>query len=74
LTTREAAGLRTIAEAEKVTSSYIARVLHLAFLAPDIAEAVLDGRQPPELTADRLIRMLPLPLTWAEQRIALGFG
>ena len=56
-----------------VTSSYAARVLHLAFLAPDIIEAIIDGRQPPELTADRLFRALPLPLDWAGQCLALGF-
>ena len=73
LTSGEATALCEIARAERVTSSYVARVVHLACLAPDIVEAVLEGRQPVELTAERLGRMLPLPLDWAEQREALGF-
>jgi site-specific DNA recombinase len=72
LTSGEATALGDIARAERVTSSYVARTVHLAFLAPDIVEAMLDGRQPVELTAKRLGRMLPLPLDWAEQRRALG--
>jgi hypothetical protein len=41
--------------------------LPLAFLAPDIVEAILKGRQPIELTAARLMRIRDLPLSWAEQ-------
>ena len=52
----------------------ISRVLPLAFLAPDIVEAILDGRQPPELTAARLKRMRNLPLDWQQQRRYLGFA
>jgi hypothetical protein len=46
--------------------------LPLAFLAPDIVEAILQGRQPVELTALRLKRTR-LPLSWVEQRRLLGF-
>ena len=42
-----------------------------AFLAPDIVEAILDGRQPADLTVQKLLRSLPL--AWAEQRQRLGF-
>jgi site-specific DNA recombinase len=52
----------------------VSRILPLAFLAPDIAEAILDGRQPPELTAARLKRMRDLPLEWQQQRRYLGFN
>jgi site-specific DNA recombinase len=48
------------------------RVLRLTLLAPDIVEAILDGRHPVELTAARLKR-LRLPLSWADQRRILGF-
>jgi hypothetical protein len=51
----------------------VSRILPLAFLAPDIVEAILDGRQPPELTAARLKRMRDLPLDWQQQRRYLGF-
>jgi site-specific DNA recombinase len=50
---------------------YIDHVLQCAFLAPDIVEAILDGRQPPDLNFDKLTRNLPLE--WAEQRRQLGF-
>lgn len=50
----------------------VSRILPLAFLAPDIVEAILQGRQPVELTAARLKRMR-LPLSWVEQRLLLGF-
>ena len=47
--------------------------LPLALLAPDIIEAILDGRQPTELTAVRLKRLRQLPLDWLQQRRHLGF-
>jgi DNA invertase Pin-like site-specific DNA recombinase len=56
-----------------VNSADVSRILPLAFLAPDIVEAILDGRQPPELTAARLKRMRDLPLDWQQQRRYLGF-
>ncbi len=51
----------------------ISRSLPLAFLAPDIVEAILQGRQPVEPTAARLKRTR-LPLSWAERRRLLGFN
>ena len=44
----------------------------LAFLAPDIVEAIAAGRHPPELTAHRLIRTVDLPIAWAAQKQLLG--
>ena len=51
----------------------VTRILPLAFLAPDIIEAILDGRQPIELTSTRLRRHRPIPLSWQQQRMRLGF-
>ncbi len=51
----------------------VTRILPLAFLAPDIVEAILDGRQPVELTSTRLRRHRPIPLNWQHQRRLLGF-
>ena len=48
-------------------------MLPLAFLAPDIVEAIVQGRQPVALTARYLKRLKPLPASWAEQRRLLGF-
>ena len=54
--------------------SHLCRLARLRFLAPDIVTAIIDGRQPTELTARRLLRMSDLPCEWTEQRIALGFA
>jgi len=55
-----------------LNEEYLRRILGCAFLAPDILEAILDGRHPVDLTVKRLSRR-PLPLDWAEQRTQLGF-
>ena len=65
--------LKRIAGAEGVSPSYATRALRLAYLAPDIVTAILDGRQPPGLTANTLMRNTRLPLRWEAQRKRLGF-
>ena len=62
-----------IAKTEALDDGEISRVLPLAFLAPDIVEAILDGRQPLNLTARDLKRLKPLPTSWAKQHQVLGF-
>jgi hypothetical protein len=69
----DAKSIRDIARQEELTHSYVSRLLPLAFLAPDITEAILEGRQPPELTAERLTRIPDLPLYWRDQCSMLGF-
>ncbi|WP_421851863.1 recombinase family protein [Novosphingobium sp.] len=54
--------------------SHLCRLARLRFLAPDIVTAIIDGRQPIELTARRLLRVSELPEDWTEQRTALGFS
>ena len=73
LRTGKARSVQNIATTEGVDRSHVSRLLRLAFLAPDIVEAVLDGRQPVELTAKRLLLREDLPLDWREQRRRLGF-
>ena len=68
----EAATLRDLARAEGFTDRYVRRLIELSFLAPDITAAILDGRQPVDLTAQRLTNLSVLPLTWAEQRRLLN--
>jgi site-specific DNA recombinase len=63
-----------LAKREGVSPSYFTRLVRLSYLAPDITEAILDGRQPYELTADKLLAHSRLPLTWHEQRTVLGFS
>jgi hypothetical protein len=48
------------------TAAYQRRLVRLAFLAPDLQAAILDGRQPAGLTIDRLIQA-PLACSWAAQ-------
>ena len=55
-----------LAKAEGVSQSYVSRVLRLTLLAPDIVEAILDGRQPAELQLDGLLE--GFPLEWEGQR------
>jgi len=66
--------LEQIAREENITPSYVSRIVRLKFLAPDIVAAILAGKQPPELTANKLMADTRLPLDWRDQRAALGFA
>jgi DNA invertase Pin-like site-specific DNA recombinase len=57
-----------------VGPSYFTRLVRLSYLAPDIVQAIVDGRQPRDLTADKLLARSRLPLGWHEQRTMLGFA
>ena len=48
------------------------RLLRLSFVAPDIVEMIVDGRQPPSLTVAHLVGMTNIPLSWGKQRVVLG--
>ena len=63
-----------LAQREGVSPSYFTRLVRLSYLAPDIIQAILDGCQPRDLTADKLLARSRLPLTWHEQRRVLGFA
>ena len=64
------ASISEMAAAEKIDRGYLGRVLLLTLLAPDMVEAILDGRLP-ELSLPRL--MQPFPLLWSEQRRTSDF-
>lgn len=53
---------------------HIERLARLAYLAPDITSAILDGTQPPTLTSRNLLKLPSLPFGWPEQRQMLGFA
>ncbi len=53
-------------------SPYDHNILRLAFLAPDIQQAILDGRQPHHLNLEAL-KSIELPLSWSRQRELLRF-
>jgi hypothetical protein len=63
-----------LAQREGVSRSYFTRLVRLSYLAPDITQAILDGRQPRDLTAEKLLEHSRLPLAWHDQRLVLGFG
>ena len=62
----EFATINEVAERESIAPSYMTRVLRLALLAPDIIEAILEGRPG---TAVLLARILEsVPAAWLQQR------
>ena len=71
----EVAGLGELATQEGVSGSYASRLVRLAFLAPDILIAIVNGRHPAGLSAAGLLQECRrgLPLDWQHQRDALGF-
>ncbi|TCZ63588.1 hypothetical protein [Roseicella aquatilis] len=58
--------INELAAAEKINSSYVSRLLRLTLLAPNIVEAILDGRQPKGMTLPGL--MEPFPVEWSRQQ------
>jgi len=74
LTRGEGVPFAALAQQEGVSRSYFTRLLRLSYLAPDITQAILDGRQPRDLTAEKLLQHSRLPLAWREQRTVLGFA
>jgi hypothetical protein len=56
--------LAELAYAERISRSYVCRVLRLTLLAADIVERILDGR--PTAGLAQLLR--PFPLEWETQR------
>jgi hypothetical protein len=66
----KAKSITDLAEHEGVTVAYVCRLLPLTCLAPDLVEAILDGRQPKGL---RLAKLLGNgPVAWEEQRENFG--
>jgi len=63
--------LQELAKRDGITRRYIRRLVGLAFLSPQLVEAIQQGRQPVELTATRLTE-IDLPLDWTEQHKLLA--
>lgn len=71
------ARLRLIAEAGAIPVGerpHLTRLARLTCLAPEIVTAIVEGRQPSELSARTLLRAASLPPSWEKQRNVLGFG
>ncbi len=67
---RAVATRRSGTAAERIDRGYLGRVLQLTLLAPDVVEAILDGRQQADLGLPALVG--PFPLEWDAQRTALA--
>ena len=63
-----------IATREGIDKSYVARVMDLAFLAPDITESIIAGQQPADLSVEKLTKRIDLPMSWAQQHQLLSFS
>jgi hypothetical protein len=63
-----------LARGEELHRSYVSQLLRLAYLAPDITTAILEGRQPEDLSTTKLIEHPDLPLSWRGQRRVFGFA
>jgi hypothetical protein len=59
--------LAELSAAERISRSYVCRVLRLTLLAPEIVEQILDGRS----TAGLARVLEPFPAVWEQQRRAL---
>ena len=66
LETGKAKSITDLAEQEKMTIAYVAKLWPLTCLAPDIVAAILDGRQPRGLSVNRMLQNIPE--SWDEQR------
>lgn len=66
------ASVEELAAAERINPSYVSRILRLGLLAPDIVEAILDGRQPRTLQLAEM--MDDMPVEWERQRKQFGGG
>ena len=68
----EIASMKDLAKQEKISSQLVVRRMKLAYLAPDIIEAIFKGDVPHTLTLGKLIKSFPL--NWEEQRESFGFA
>lgn len=65
------ASISEMAAGETIDRGYLGRLLRLTALAPDVIEAILDGRQPDDLGLPQLMK--PLPGDWGRQRAQTRF-
>jgi len=66
--------LADIGRREGIATRYVERLSRLAFVAPSLVEAIMQGRQPAELSTESLLNRIDLPLRWSMQSTALGNG
>ena len=64
------ADITSLADELGKTKSYVSRVVRLAYLAPEVTAAMLQGRQRAEVGSDTLTLPDAVPASWREQRHA----
>jgi len=70
----EMKSLTAVATRQGVNYRFVGKIIRLAFLAPEIVEAIAEGRQPPELSTELLTKRIRLPLDWDDQKRVLNIG
>jgi hypothetical protein len=70
----EVKSLSAIAAREGLNYRFVGKIIRLAFLSPEIVEAIAEGIQPPELSAELLTKHTSLPLDWNDQMGLLNFS
>lgn len=68
----KASSMAELAAKADINPSYLARVFRLTLLAPDIIDAILNGKQPQQLTLLDIFKSMPAD--WNEQRVQYGFA
>ncbi len=68
----EFSSMSELAEKEGIAFTYMARLMRLPLLSPDIVDAIMAGEQPAGITLANLID--PFPLNWEEQRAQWKLG
>ena len=74
LVSGEVKSLNAIATREGLNYRFVSKVVSLAFLAPEIVEAIAEGRQPPELSTEFLTKRIRMPLDWNDQKRLLNIN
>ena len=67
-----AKNIAEIASRENIDRGDVNKRLLLAFLAPEIIEAIVAGEQPADLSTEKLVKRIDLPLEWVEQKRLLN--
>ena len=62
-----------IAAKENMDDGDVSRFIQFAFLSPEIVTSIFEGKQPTNLTIEKLKRLGTLPFRWTEQKARLGY-
>jgi site-specific DNA recombinase len=74
LVSGEVKSLTAIATRDGLNYRFVGKIVRLAFLAPEIVEAIAEGRQPPDLSTELLTKRIGLPLDWRDQKRLLDIN